>query len=142
MKQYKYKINGNAYNVTVKDINDDNIACVEVNGTIYKVEVEREKRARKKVVRPISSTVEVPKEAVVKPATAGHKSAVKSPLPGSIIELKVKVGDTVTKGQTIAILEAMKMENCINAERAGEVKEICVSKGESVLEGTDLIVIE
>ena len=67
---------------------------------------------------------------------------VKSPLPGVILDIKVKEGDEVKKGQTVIILEAMKMENSINADRDGKVASIKVSKGESVLEGTDLIIIE
>ena len=112
MKQYKYKINGNLYNVTVNDV-EDNIANVEVNGTSYKVELDK----------PV-------------------KAAVKSPLPGVILDIKVKEGDTVKRGQTIIILEAMKMENNINANKDGKVAEIKVNKGDSVLEGTDLVIIE
>ena len=67
---------------------------------------------------------------------------MKSPLPGVILEIKVNVGDTVKKGQTIIILEAMKMENNINSDREGKVTAINVHKGDSVLEGTDLVIIE
>ena len=70
------------------------------------------------------------------------KSGVKSPLPGVILDIKVNVGDTVKRGQTIIILEAMKMENNINADKDGKITAINVSKGESVLEGTDLVIIE
>ena len=77
-----------------------------------------------------------------KPAAGGAKSGVKSPLPGVILDIKVNVGDEVKKGQTIIILEAMKMENSINADKDGKVAAINVSKGESVLEGTDLVIIE
>ena len=80
---------------------------------------------------------------VVKPAAAsGGKSGVKSPLPGVILDIKVNVGDTVKKGQTIVILEAMKMENNINADKDGKITAINVNKGDSVLEGTDLVIIE
>ena len=114
MKEYKYKINGNAYKVTIGDI-EDNIAHVEA----------------------------APTAPVVKPAAASTgKSGVKSPLPGVILDIKVNVGDTVKKGQVIIILEAMKMENNINADKDGKITAINVSKGESVLEGTDLVIIE
>ena len=80
---------------------------------------------------------------VARPAAApSGKSGVKSPLPGVILDVKVNVGDTVQKGQTVVILEAMKMENNINADKDGKVTAINVSKGESVLEGTDLVIIE
>ena len=141
MKEYKYKINGNVYKVTIGDI-DDNIAHVEVNGTPYKVEMEKApKVAVKPVVRPVAPA---PAPApMARPAAApSGKSGVKSPLPGVILDVKVNVGDTVQKGQTVVILEAMKMENNINADKDGKVTAINVSKGESVLEGTDLVIIE
>ena len=143
LKEYKYKINGNQYKVTIGDI-EENIAHVEVNGTHYKVEMEQKEKPVKikPVVKPVSTTPAAPQTTVVKPAVVGNKSGVKSPLPGVILDIKVKEGDTVKKGQTIIILEAMKMENNINADKDGKVVAINVSKGESVLEGTDLIIIE
>ena len=144
MKEYKYKINGNLYNVVIGDI-EDNIAHVEVNGTHYTVEMEKKPKAEaapKPVARPAAKPAAAAAAApVVKPAAAA-KSGVKSPLPGVILDIKVNVGDEVKKGQTIIILEAMKMENSINADKDGKVAAINVSKGESVLEGTDLVIIE
>lgn len=143
MKEYKYKINGNLYKVTIGDI-EDNIAHVEVNGTPYKVEMEKAPKAApvaRPVVRPAAPAASA--APVVKPAAhSAGKSGVKSPLPGVILDVKVSVGDTVKKGQTIIILEAMKMENNINADKDGKITAINVSKGESVLEGTDLVIIE
>lgn len=143
MKQYKYKINGNLYNVTVNDV-EDNIANVEVNGTSYKIELEQPvKAAPKPVTRPAAAPkTETGAPVVTKKPAAAKKDGVKSPLPGVILDLKVKEGDTVKKGQTIIILEAMKMENNINAHKDGKVVEIKVNKGDSVLEGTDLVIIE
>ena len=146
MKEYKYKINGNLYNVVIGDI-EDNIAHVEVNGTHYTVEMEKKPKAApapKPVVRPAAKPAAAPAAAapVAKPAAGGAKSGVKSPLPGVILDIKVNVGDEVKKGQTLIILEAMKMENSINADKDGKVAAINVSKGESVLEGTDLVIIE
>ncbi|GAE83053.1 biotin/lipoyl-containing protein [Bacteroides reticulotermitis] len=143
MKEYKYKINGNLYKVTIGNI-EDNIAQVEVNGTSYNVELEKQpvKKVVKPVVRPVPTTPAPPTTQVVKPAAPVSKSGVKSPLPGVILDIKVNVGDSVKKGQTILILEAMKMENNINADKDGKVTAINVSRGDSVLEGTDLIIIE
>ena len=141
MKEYKYKINGNVYKVAIGDI-EDNIAHVEVNGTPYKVEMEK---APKVVVKPVArpAATSAPATPVVKPAAASTgKSGVKSPLPGVILDIKVNVGDTVKKGQVIIILEAMKMENNINADKDGKITAINVSKGDSVLEGNDLVIIE
>ena len=144
MKEYKYKINGNLYNVVIGDI-EDNIAHVEVNGTHYTVEMEKKPKAApapKPVVRPVAKPVAAPAAAPVAKPAASAKSGVKSPLPGVILDIKVNVGDEVKKGQTVIILEAMKMENSINADKDGKVTAINVSKGESVLEGTDLVIIE
>ncbi len=140
MKEYKYTINGNVYNVVIGDI-EDNIAHVEVNGTHYNVEMEKKQKAAAPIARPRPAAAPA---AAAKPAAkpAASKGGVKSPLPGVILDIKVKEGDEVKKGQTVIILEAMKMENSINADRDGKIASIKVSKGESVLEGTDLIIIE
>lgn len=142
MKEYKYKINGNLYKVTVGDIEDNNVR-VEVNGTSYTVELEKQAKPKiKPVVRTESTTPAAPPTPISRPAVSGGKSGIKSPLPGVILEIKVKEGDTVKRGQTLMILEAMKMENDIKSDRDGKVTSIRVSKGESILEGTDLIIIE
>ena len=144
MKEYKYKINGNLYNVVIGDI-EDNIAHVEVNGTHYTVEMEKKPKTEtaKPVARPAAKPAPAPASAPAPAAKpAAGKSGVKSPLPGVILDIKCNVGDEVKKGQTLIILEAMKMENSINADKDGKITAINVSKGESVLEGTDLVIIE
>lgn len=138
MKEYRYKINGNLYKVTVGDIEDNNVR-VEVNGTPYTVELEKQNKPK---IKPVVRTASTTPAAVTRPASVGSKSGIKSPLPGVILEIKVKEGDTVKRGQTLLVLEAMKMENDIKADRDGKVTAIKVSKGESILEGTDLIIIE
>ena len=107
MKEYKYKINGNSYKVTIGDI-EDNIAHVEVNGTHYKVEMEKQPKpaAKPVTVRPMPNAPTAPTQVVKPTAPSTGKSGVKSPLPGVILDIKVNVGDTVKKGQTIIILEA------------------------------------
>ena len=146
MKEYKYTINGNKYNVTIGDI-EENIAQVVVNGVPYTVEMEKAPAAPKKVVRPVvaaaaPAAAPAPETKVSRPAAAGGKSGIKSPLPGVILQIKVNVGDQVKRGQVLMVLEAMKMENNIPSDRDGKVVAINVSKGDSILEGTDLIVIE
>lgn len=144
MKEYKYKINGNEYKVTIADINE-NKAQVEVNGVSYEVELEQKPKATvsKPVVRPAAPAAPAASAPAAKPAASpAGKGGVKSPLPGVILDIKVNVGDVVKKGQTILILEAMKMENNINADRDGKIAAINVGKGDSVLEGTDLVIIE
>lgn len=146
MKEYKIKINGNDYTVAVKDL-EDNKASVSVNGLDYEVEVEgtqSKPKAPKVVQQPqaqpvaqVSAAPAAPRPAAV--ATSG--SAVKSPLPGVILEVNVKVGDTVKAGQQVMVLEAMKMENSIESTFDGVVKSIDKGKGDSVLEGEVLITI-
>ncbi len=144
MKEYKYKINGNDYNVAIGDI-ENNVAQVEVNGVPYMVEIEETKAAAPVVVktpRPSSAPrTETGAKVISKPTVSAGESPVNSPLPGVILEIKVKVGDTVAPSDVIAVLEAMKMENNINAGKSGVIKSINVNKGDSVLEGTPIVVI-
>jgi len=139
MKKFKFTISGNQYDVQINDI-EDNIADLEVNGTQYKVEIHQEVKKTKtpKLVRkPVQHT---PGEGEIKKKSSAAK-AVKAPLPGTIISIAVKEGDTVTKGQTLLVMEAMKMENNILAESAGTVTSIKISAGQSVLQDDVLVEI-
>ena len=144
MKEYKYKINGNEYNVAVEEL-EGNKANVTVNGKIY--EVELDKPAKPAVTKPVARPAATAPTAAPAPAVApaprpaAGGAGIKAPLPGVILDIKVKVGDAVAKGQTVAILEAMKMENNINADREGTVVSINVEKGQSIAEGTDIITL-
>ena len=143
MKQFKYIINGNVYNVTVKQM-EDTTAEVEVNGTPYKVEMD--KPAKKEFVtikRPAQAPTTATGGPVVnRQATESSASAIKSPLPGVILTVDCKVGDKVKRGQKLFVLEAMKMENIIPSDRDGEVVEIKVNKGDSTLDGADMVIIK
>ncbi len=144
MKEYKYKINGNNYTVAVGDI-DDNIAQVEVNGVPYKVTLDRPAPAAVKVQapRPSAAPRTASGEKIIAPRpAAGGKGTVVAPLPGVVISVNVKVGDTVKASDTVVMLEAMKMENSIRAGRDGKVTGVNVAAGESVLEGAPLVTIE
>jgi len=160
MKEYKIRINGNEYNVAINGI-QNSVADVTVNGVSYSVELENggaegvppANRATLGTVRGgtvnevnggversetfVGGTPSAPaksSDATAAPAATSGK-AVKSPLPGVIIEVSVKEGDSVKRGQKIAVLEAMKMENDILAPQDGTVAKVCVNKGDSVLEG-------
>lgn len=140
MKDYKYTINGNKYEVAIGDI-VDNIANVTVNGEVFKVEMEKEPEPVKKkvVVKPV---VQPAAPANTNSPRANMSNALKSPLPGIITEIKVNVGDEVKAGDTVVVLEAMKMANNLEAEKGGKVTSILVQEGESVMEDTPLVVIE
>lgn len=145
MKEYKYTINGTEYKVAVGDV-EGNVAQVEVNGIPYKVEL-----AEQTVAKPLAKT---PKAASAPRTATGEKvitkaasgltgtHVVKAPLPGVVVSISVKVGDTVKAADTVVMLEAMKMENAIHAGRDGKVSSINVNPGDSVLDGAALITLE
>ena len=142
MKEYKYTIDGVEYKVEIGEI-VDNVAEVTVNGEAYKVEMEPEKEPeKKKVVLGNPKEQAAGEESATSAANVNTAHAVKSPLPGVVTEIKVAVGDEVKAGDTVLILEAMKMANNIEAEKDGKVTAICVKTGESVMEDAPLVVIE
>lgn len=153
MKKYKYEIGGVVYEVTVKSVDDDR-AEVEVNGESYSVNINHDE---KPASRPVLQRPAVPPVAPIAPAAppaggaasaprrsapaGGGAGAIMSPLPGVITHVMVKEGDAVKSGQTLMVLEAMKMENNIEANRDGKVTSIAVREGTSVMEGETLITI-
>lgn len=143
-KDYKYTINGNKYEVAIGDI-IENIATVTVNGEEYKVELEPEPVEEKKVVvKPVAqpSQPAAASEASEKSSASNASGdAVKAPLPGVITEICVNVGDEVKAGDTVVVLEAMKMANNIEAEKDGTITAICVNPGQTVMEDDALVVI-
>ncbi len=145
MKKYKFTINGNNYDTSIVSV-EDNIATVEVNGSTFNVEVDKsivqQKTPRLIRQRAIPSTDSHPSVAKTS-SPSGPKGAgnIKSPLPGVILEIFVREGDTVKMGQKLLLLEAMKMENNIEADRAGKIISIPKGKGDAVMEGDILIVI-
>ena len=140
-REYKLKINGNDYTAVVKRV-DDTLLEVEVNGKPYQVEIDRQVKQTTKINRPDPAPVsETGAPIVSKPVIQTNASAVKSPLPGVIITVNVKVGDMVKTGQKLLVLEAMKMENNIEADRDGKIIAVKVAKGDSVMEGAELVVI-
>lgn len=145
MKKYSFKINGNEYDVAVKNV-EDNVAEVEVNGHKYSVEFDRTLETTKtpKLVRnQVVPSTDISRAEQKTSSPAGPKGAgfVKSPLPGTILDVHVNVGDTVKSGDKLITLEAMKMENIINSDKGGTVASVNVKKGDPVMEGDILIEI-
>ena len=145
MKKFKFTINGNEYAADVVSI-EDNTAEVAINGVSYTVEIDQKVQTVKtpKLVRTpaIPSTDSHPSVSKTSsPSAPKGTGSIKSPLPGVILDIYVREGDTVKIGQKLIMLEAMKMENNINADKEGRVASIKVSKGDSVMEGDILIVI-
>lgn len=143
MKQYKFRINGNEYNVDINSV-EGNVASVTVNGTSYQVELENAPAApaQEVMTKNAAPAQTVPQtDAPAPKAAAATGKPVTSPLPGVIIAVKVNIGDSVKAGQEVAILEAMKMENSIEAVQDGTVTAIHVNKGDSILEGAPVVTI-
>lgn len=146
-KEYKYKINGTKFTVKVGEVEGNNVH-VEVNGIPYTVELDSVATRKPTVNQPVKGPQSAPRtetgeKVIAKPVrSSGSASAVKSPLPGTLTKLLVKVGDTVKDGDTVCMLEAMKMENDIHTIKGGTVKQILVNVGDTVLEGTDIMIIE
>lgn len=150
MKQYKYKVNGAQYDVTIDSI-VGNKAKVEVNGIPFEVEMQGSSlvEADLPTQAPIEGATPTAAPATPVPAAApaaptagpGAGNPVKAPLPGVVTKVLVTAGQAVKKGDTVLVLEAMKMENNITAESDGSVTGICVAPGDSVMEGTVLLTI-
>ena len=145
MKEYKFKINGKDYAVQIGEADGKNLT-VNVNGADYQVELENVPVVAAQAAGSSaaasaqkSAAADTAPAAAAKPSGAGQ--TIKSPLPGIIISIDVKEGQAVTRGQKVAVIEAMKMENDILAESDGTVTAIHAAKGDSVLEGADIVTI-
>ena len=160
MAKYEYKVKGVDYVVEIQDI-EGNIANVNVNGIPFEVEMKQPVKAGKQKVKlseerrvkseefnssssatNASSATNESSAPITKPAAAAASGKpVVAPLPGTINEIKVKVGDKVNAGDTVVVLEAMKMQNNIDAETSGTIASINVNKGDAVMEGDTLVTI-
>lgn len=148
MAKYQYTIKGVDYDVEINEV-EGSLAKVNVNGIDFDVELKQPisvgKQMKKvKVEKPVAAPVvaAAPTAAPAQaPVEAGSGAKVLAPLPGTVTEICVKVGDAVAMGDTVVILEAMKMQNNIEAENAGTVTSVLVSKGDTVMEGAPLITI-
>ncbi len=148
MRTYSYTINGARYDVTIESLRDQ-VAKLNVNGVAFDVEIlgaplsEGDLPEVAAAAAPAAPVAAAPK-AEAAPAAKGAAGAgepVNAPLPGVVTKVVVAAGQAVKKGDTVVVLEAMKMENNITAECDGTVTGVCVVAGDSVLEGTTLLTI-
>ena len=141
MAEYRYRINGHTYNIEIGAENGGTIE-VSVNGKVYTVERQEISTTADMAPKsiPDQNSASLLKD-TAHSALDANTAAVTAPLPGTIISIKVKPGDKVTANQTVAVLEAMKMENEIEAGYAGTVSEVKVAERDTVLEGAVLITI-
>ena len=148
MNKFEYKVQGVDYEVEIEEM-EGNIAKVSVNGIPFEVELKQPINPAKAISRPkVAAPAPAPAPAAApaaRPAapaaSAGAGTAVKAPLPGTITTVNVKVGDKENVGDTVVVLEAMKMQNNIEAECAGTITAILVNPGDSVMEGASLVTI-
>ena len=151
MRTYSYTVNGARYDVTIESLRDQ-VAKLNVNGVAFDVGIGGAplyQGGASDVVAaaaaPAAPVAAAPKaEAAPAPAAKGAAGAgepVNAPLPGVVTQVLVAAGQAVKKGDTVVVLEAMKMENNITAECDGTVTGVCVAAGDSVLEGTTLLTI-
>lgn len=151
MNKYQYKVKGVDYEVEIAEV-EGNIAKVNVNGIPFEVELQKPINAAKhptmtapKVQAPQPAAAPAApaaqSEAPAAAAAAGAGQAVKAPLPGTITDIRVQVGQQVSAGDIVLVLEAMKMQNNIEAEASGKISAIMVKQGDSVMEGTVLLTI-
>ncbi len=141
MSTFKYTIDGKEYNVEIGEVNDT-VANVTVNGETFSVEMEKPAEPEKK--KPVlgQSKSDDTETETTSTANINTNNALRAPLPGVVTEIKVEVGQEVSAGDTLVVLEAMKMANNLEAEKSGKVTAICVKVGESVMEDTPLVVVE
>lgn len=144
MKEYKFKINGKDFHVAVNGISGTK-ADVTVNGVNYDVELENAvapvQQAAPAQTAPVAPVAAAPQAPAAAPAPATGGKAITSPLPGVIISVDVKEGSVVKRGQKVAVIEAMKMENDILADADGTVTAVHVSKGDTVAEDAKIVTI-
>lgn len=143
MKNYKFTIHGTQYEVEINSVEDQTIN-LNLNGTPYEVKVDKEIKQTKtpKLMRSVAVPSTEGDAATARTNAAGAAAEIKSPLPGTVLDVMVKEGDAVKVGQHLLLLEAMKMENNIDSDKEGVVKTIKVRKGDAVMEGDVLIVME
>ena len=136
INKFKITIDDNDFEVTVKET-EHNKAKVEVNGISYDVRYENKSTVASPLTRKVAGPV-APQVQVQQPTTT-TQTTIKSPLPGTISSINVKVGDEVKRGDTLIVMEAMKMENNIMASSNGQVKAIHVTVGQSVSQDDPLV---
>ena len=139
MKNFSFKIHENNYKVKIVS-HEDNVIALEVNGTAYNVEMKEEVKTTKTPTLVRSAAKKTLEPLKVAPGSSNTK--IIAPIPGVILSVDVKVGDTIKEDDRLFILEAMKMENHITAEKAGTVSAIHIKPGQQVLQGEVLIELE
>ena len=160
MRRYSLDISGRNFVIDVQELTNDRFE-VMVGDEPYEVTLSSDENLSEAIITPgfqpgtaqrptaTNSVARVRKEPASTPAASpaarkpnsgsGEKSAVTAPMPGAILEISVKAGDQLERGQQVAILDAMKMHNVIGSPRVGTVAEVCVAVGQNVDHGDAII---
>ncbi len=138
MRKFSFTIQGSQYEVEILNL-EDKTAKIEVNGTLYDVDIAR-KLKTSKTPKLVRSVVKPPEDKATK--ASADLTSVSAPLPGNIIQVLKQVGDKVAMGDLVLMYEAMKMENKVLAEVGGTIICIKVNVGDAVLQGDVLFEIE
>lgn len=141
MKSFKFKVNGNEYKTDIKSVRENKLS-IEVNGVEYEVDIGEKENKTPVLAVPgnVSSSIETNLK-TSKPGAA-QPNSIKAPIPGTVLKINCKKGDAVEAGDTVMLLEAMKMQNEINAAVSGKIDSIEVKEGDSVMEGDTLLIID
>ncbi len=138
-QRFRIALEGKSFQVLVDDSGSD-LVQVTVDGEIFQVQIEPPEQAARPLAQPgLPIAQPAPLPAAAPLALGGGK--VRAPMPGTIVQVKVKPGDQVEAGQELCVLEAMKMNNSIRATQPGQVAEVCVVIKQSVQHGDVLIVL-
>lgn len=141
---YAVSLNGKNIQVEIADIDKEALTLI-INNRLYQIHIGQENKI---IVDREEYTFEVVDEKIARVLKAGADAAHKketiitAPMPGLVIEVEIKEGDTVKKGQGLLIIEAMKMQNELKVPREGFIKKIFVQKGQTVNSNDKLIIIE
>jgi len=150
MRRYTLEIRGREFVVDVSELDADRFEVI-VGGESYEVTLSGDENLPEATITPgftparaagarqaAPATAPRPSRAIA-PAAGGSSAALTAPMPGVILEIGVKPGDTVVRGQQVAVLEAMKMNNSIRSPRAGTIAEVCVGAGQAVGHGDAIL---
>ena len=142
MRKYQLKLNGQDYSVDLRDLSADE-AVLEINGKEYRVAISSvsEVIPEGAMLRSTLPPVTAPASAAKSKSSDVSAGSVLAPIPGSIMEVYVQVGDKIKAGQPLFKMEAMKMENEINARLDGIISTVSISAGDTVNQGDELIII-
>jgi glutaconyl-CoA decarboxylase len=135
--RFQVQVGGEPYEVTLSG--DEHLAEATITPAVSAARMASAPAAAKVAAKAAAPVAAAPAPAARKAARGGGTNSLNAPMPGVILEVSVAAGDTVERGQEVAVLEAMKMNNSIKSPRAGVVAEVCVEAGQAVGHGDAIV---